>query len=538
MDADALSSLARVAGALLVLLLGTVLIGAPAAALYALVRELRRNPLFLDPIDVPRDLEARGYSPGVVAERILEALGAMRPGARDAIETPGGVGGSAIAVDLDRPKEVSLQSGGRGLHRLLRLPETHVGGEITCEADGYELTLRRREASGVSVLGVHRSADLGELLAFGAEDILRAIDPWALAQHYFAQESRDAASEFPRTLAALEQLLQFSAAAERPWALNLQGICLAHRRRLEEAIDCFARAAAAGPELAFIHRNWADALDRMDRFDEARGHRLRALEIPARNAGVVAGNAIGASRLHRHRQALALARRALRLAPDSARAWNAWGYALYGRHRFAQAATACERARTLGAQDAAAPSPAAMVYAALERPERALAAALEATESAGETAETLKGMGFARLSAGDARGAIRNFEAALGLAPGAGDAAYGRADALLVLGEPELALAFYERAVAIDPFYPQAHAGWARALRALGRIEESPARFAVAVRVDPAYGPAYRAWGETLSALGREDEARPLIDRAAAVERRNGAPLPLRQIAVHAHGLR
>ena len=70
------------------------------------------------------------------------------------------------------------------------------------------------------------------------------------------------------------------------------------------------------------------------------------------------------------------------------------------------------------------------------------------------------------------------------------------------------------------------------------RIEESPARFAVAVRVDAAYAPAYRGWAETLNALGRGDEARPLLAQAAAVERRNRAPLPLRQIAAHARRVR
>src|SRR5439155_7142062 len=209
---------------------------------------------------------------------------------------------------------------------------------------------------------------------------------------------------------------------------------------------------------------------------------------------------------------LALARRGLALEPAGWWAWGAWGYVLFGLHRFEQAAGACERSLALGARDRYWSPPLAMAYAALARPEKALAAALDEIERVGETEEALKGMGFARLAAGDARGAVANFDAALANAPGAGDAAYGRADALLALGELELALAHYERAVAVDPFYPQAHAGWAHALRALGRIEEAPARFAVAVRVDSAYAPAYRGWADTLQALGHSDEARPLFE--------------------------
>ncbi|TMG90055.1 MAG: tetratricopeptide repeat protein [Betaproteobacteria bacterium] len=266
----------------------------------------------------------------------------------------------------------------------------------------------------------------------------------------------------------------------------------------------------------------------MGRFDEARAHRVRALEIPARTANLIANGAINASLLHRHSQALALARRGLALEPESGWVWGAWGYVLFGLHRFEQAANACERSLASGARERYGSLPLAMAYAALGRPEKALAAALNEIERAGETEEALKGMGFARLAAGDARGAVANFDAALANAPGAGDAAYGRADALLALGELELALVHYERAVAVDPFYPQAHAGWAHALRALGRIEEAPARFAVAVRVDSAYAPAYRGWADTLQALGRNDEARPLLERAEAVERQNREPLSLR----------
>jgi len=527
----ALPWLAQNLFAIFTILLSVVLIAALAALLVAIVRELRRSTMFLDPIDVPQALDARGYSPVVVAQRLLDALLAMQRKAPMFKELLG-IQSSAAIVDLQIPGRISVQALVRTVHRLLRIPEAHIGGEITCEGESLELTLRRRDQRSASVVGVHRNADIGGLLAAGAEDVLRAIDPWVLAHHYFAQETRDQAPEFTRTLATLEHMLQHSDPTERPWALNMQGICLMQQRQLLQAVERFRDAAAAGPQLPFIHQNWASALDLMGRFDEARAHRLCALGIPGRTANLIASNAINASLLHRHDQALTLARRALALAPNDSRAWNAWGYVLFGVHRLEQAATACERGLALGGRDIFWSPPLAMVYAALGRPEKALAAALDEIERAGETEEALKGMGFARLAAGDARGAVSNFEAALANAPGAGDAAYGRADALLALGECELALAHYERAVAIDPFYPQAHVGWAHALLGLGRIEEAPARFAVAVRVDSAYAPAYRGWGDTLKALGHADEAQPILRRAEAVERSNRAPLPLRSIPI------
>ena len=522
-----LTSLAQSLSATFTIIVSLVLIVALGAVLYAIARELRRNTVFLDPIDVPQGLSARGYSPAVIAERLLDALLAMQHKAPTLKELRG-LDSSANLIDLQVPGRFSLQAIVRYIHRLLRIPESHIGGEITHEGDDYELTLRSRDQRSVAIVGVHRGADIAGLLSLGAEDVLRIVDPWILAHHYFSQETREHPLQFARTLSTLDHMLQHAAPGERPWALNMQGICLMQQRQMLQAIERFRDAAAAGPHLPFIHQNWANALDLMGRFDEARAHRMRALQIPVRTANLIANNSIHASLLHRHEQAVALARRALNLGPNNARSWSAWGYALFGLHRFEQAATACERAVALGARDMFWSPPLAMVYAALGRSEKALNAANQEIERSGENEHALKALGFAQLAAGDAHGAVSSFEAALAHAPGAGDAAYGRADALFALGEPELALAHYERAVAIDPLYPQAHSGWAQALRALGRIEEAPPRFAVAVRVDAAYSPAYRGWADALRALGRNEEAVPLLAQAEEVDRRNREPLKLR----------
>src|ERR1700694_5200699 len=232
----ALPWLAQNLSALFTILLSAVLIAALAALLYTIVRELRRNTVFLDPIDVPRSLSARGYSPAVIAERLLDALLAMRRKA-PTLKDLRGVDASAVLVVLQMPGRFSLQAIVRYVHRLLRLPDTHVGGEITREGDSYELTLRSRAQRSVTIVGVHRSADLGSLFAAGAEDVLRVVDSWILAHHYFAQETRDQPQEFTRTLATLEHMLQHAAAAERPWALNMQGICLMQQRQIPQAID-------------------------------------------------------------------------------------------------------------------------------------------------------------------------------------------------------------------------------------------------------------------------------------------------------------
>src|SRR5258708_36559051 len=70
--------LAQNLSALLTILVSVLLIAALAVVVVAIVRELRRNAVFLDPIDVPPSLDTRGYSPAVVAERLLDALSPMQ----------------------------------------------------------------------------------------------------------------------------------------------------------------------------------------------------------------------------------------------------------------------------------------------------------------------------------------------------------------------------------------------------------------------------------------------------------------------------
>src|SRR5438105_5511394 len=127
------STIAQISAAIFTVLLSIVLIAALGLLLYAFLRELRRNALFLDPIDVPRTLDARGYSPTVVAERMLDALLGMRRKVPTLPELRG-VEANATIVDLHTLDRFSLQAMARHIHRLLRIPETHVGREITRES--------------------------------------------------------------------------------------------------------------------------------------------------------------------------------------------------------------------------------------------------------------------------------------------------------------------------------------------------------------------------------------------------------------------
>jgi tetratricopeptide (TPR) repeat protein len=511
-------------GALVVL--AAALVALVALLGYAIVRELRRNKAILDPIEVPSRLAALGYTQEVVAKRLLDALLVMQRAAPP-LEDLRGVDDSVVLVDLDVPGTLSLPSFARRLRRLLLLPEARIGGEITQRGADCELLLRIRNGRTVVPIGSRRGHDIAALLQGGAEDILRYVDPWILAHHYFALEGKDPAPTFPRTIATLQALSRQSGQRARPWVLNMLGICHLRQGLPAEAAARFAEAAAAAPNLPLIHQNHAEALLQLGRVEEAQAHRRRALEIPARTANLLANNAILATWLHRPAQAVAFARKALAKAPDNGRAWAAWGYTLFGLHRLDQAAAACERAVALGVRDVYVAVPQALVHAALGNGDRALACAREAIAYDAESREAVKAMGFAHLAAGDPAAAIDCFDRVLLRSPLAGDAAYGKADALFALGRPDKAAEQYAQAVALDSQNPQAWVGWGRALFVLGESDDAEQKFTEAVRIDPAYSRAYREWASALHALGRGSEAEEVARRAADVERRNREPLPI-----------
>lgn len=523
---DALGWMAEYLWAAFLFVLSFSVVALLAAMIYAIVREWRRNKVMLEPIEVPPQLAATGYTPEVLAKRLLDALLLIERAAPPLKDLRGADQGVAL-VDLELPGKVSPRSLVRGLRRLLLVPGASIGGEVTQRGTHYELLLRVRDRRTVYPIGTHRGNDVAALLQAGAEDILRCIDPWILAHHHFAQEEKARPATFTRTVATLQLLLERAGRRERPWVLNMLGICQLRRGSPAEAATTFGEAAAAGPDLPFIHQNWAEALLQLGRSDEAQAHRKRALEIPARTANLLANNAILAAWLHRPGQAVALARKALAKAPDNGRAWAAWGYALFGMHRLDQAAAACERAAALGVRDVYSSVPQALVYAALGQGDKAVACANDAIASDGESREALKAMGFAQLAAGDPVAALRCFDWVLATSPFAGDAAFGKGDALFALGRPETAADQYSQAVAIDPLFPQAWVGWGRALFVLGEADEAQRKFAEAIRVDPDYPRAWREWANALRALGQTEEAQNMARRAAEVEQRAREPLPV-----------
>lgn len=126
-------------------------------------------------------------------------------------------------------------------------------------------------------------------------------------------------------------------------------------------------------------------------------------------------------------------------------------------------------------------------------------------------------LGTALERIGDARGALEEYDAALGLDPGLWEAWYGRGDLLERGGRDEEAIASFRSAIAQNPTFVAAHLRLGDALRRTDRIEEALAHYRRVIALRPA-DPAAR-FGEALALvrLGRYREARDRLEEAMRV---------------------
>ena len=126
-------------------------------------------------------------------------------------------------------------------------------------------------------------------------------------------------------------------------------------------------------------------------------------------------------------------------------------------------------------------------------------------------------LGTALMMAGNAEGAVEEFEATLRIAPDFEKAHFGVGVVLGMSGRHAEAIERYAAAVELRPNYLEARLGLAEALRLTGRLEEAARQFEEAIRIDPAFAEAWMVRAVILLQLGRSGEAREWLREALLV---------------------
>src|SRR5450755_304204 len=122
-------------------LLWVFLVALVAGLAIAIWLEIRKDVVFLEPIEVPSDLARRGYLPSVAAARLLDEARSVQRHATGA-STRRPLGNITALADLQLPGgKVSVRAIVRFARAMLGRPAISIGGEITRGADGYAIRL-------------------------------------------------------------------------------------------------------------------------------------------------------------------------------------------------------------------------------------------------------------------------------------------------------------------------------------------------------------------------------------------------------------
>lgn len=136
--------------------------------------------------------------------------------------------------------------------------------------------------------------------------------------------------------------------------------------------------------------------------------------------------------------------------------------------------------------------------------------------------------GLARAKAGDRKGALSDFDAAIRVRPEAAVTYNGRGNLKADLGDAEGAARDYAEAVRLDPGYAEAHYNGGYLDLERGDFDAAIASFDEALRLDPRLVQGWFNRGEALSRSGRLAEAVADYGRALAVDPGYGPALDAR----------
>jgi tetratricopeptide (TPR) repeat protein len=507
--------------AILTWVVSVVLLVFIVALALAFWREVRNDTVFLEPIDVPGGIEAQGFHPAVVASHLLdEAVAMQQRGSGWRRRRP--LENVSAVSDLQGPGGyLSIRAIVKSARAMLGRPATRISGDITRQADGYLLRLRVGGRVIEPVGGAHAPApDIERLIHDGAQDLLQAVDPFALASYFF--NGPEAGTDAPNTMQLVQAVLRTEHVEDRAWALSLWGSVLLGQGREVEAMEKYRAALEADQRIGSQHalENLVKMLVRHGREDEA----VALVDAVAARRPVHLENLVAAAvaygRLGRYERALALAETAARHHHHSVLAQQILGYALAGLHRYDEAVEALRHARELDRANSTTEFLLTHALAAAGRADDALRVANEAVARIPGGHHQQAALGFALLALGKAQDACASFAHADASWPMFEVCKQGWGDALLAVHDATGALARYEQAVALNPHLGAAWRGIGDALVALGRIDDALARYERAAREDPNDHRIRRAWAAALDAAGRGDEAARQRDEMQALARR------------------
>ena len=469
-------------------------------AILMLVETFRPPRVVFDEILVPGELVDMGYTPQVVAARLIDAANFLRPKTRPPSADPTSMAHSIRDVDLELGAlGISFSSivafarefTGRDLHV--------VTGEILHHEAKNRVLLRLRIDGRRVFDGSAGLTDEGveALLAEGAHVLMQWIEPSAVAFHHLSKGATERAAEvvafmlenassgdeyakaffalghhhllseeFGEATRAYNRAIEFD--HEFSAAHGMRGVALAEQGNMKAAIESFRKSIEIHPDSATIHYNWGKALYELGDLDGAIRHYGRAVRADPGFADSHYNWGIALAEQGDTEGAIGQYRRAVRADPRHAGTHNNWGLAL------------AERGDTEGA---------------IEQYRRAVWAEPSFAPAHYNWGNLLR-------RRGETARAMEQYRRAVGIDPGHPYARINLGNLFLQRGDADGAIEQYRRVVRADPGHADAYYNWGLALAEQGEPEGAIERFERAVQADPTDSAAYQAWAHLRLKLG------------------------------------
>jgi tetratricopeptide (TPR) repeat protein len=196
--------------------------------------------LLIESFNVPADMELKGLTGQVVANKLLDRLTSMQDATNSARAR------STFANDWTNDIKVQIPDTGVSLGQVVRYlhdtlgHEMHLAGEMYETPAGLALTVRLDSEAGQTFEG----KDLGSVIEQAAEATYRRAQPYRYSI-YLRNRGRT-----QEATALDESLAENGTATDRAWANTALAIQLGNARHYKEASALVARAIADAPDLS------------------------------------------------------------------------------------------------------------------------------------------------------------------------------------------------------------------------------------------------------------------------------------------------
>jgi tetratricopeptide (TPR) repeat protein len=513
------------------------MIAAAALVLLVIVRAGLKPVTVIDAIGVPKELEERGYTSAVVAQRLIDEIiqiSAIAATLRDHAAF------SSLPFESKIPK-IDLPVAGVSLamfvsqaRELVGIVDTRISGEVIAErasdagASGKDgpmsptmLSLRLRiQDSGTIHVG-EPATKLDLLMRPAALQLVERFDPHIAASYYYISD------DFENARRMVQRLLDVGSAEERRLAVNLSGLIALSQERYDDALAVFTGLIEAGgrPTVPLLNRAVVRiAMGMAERTREAGRPQFEYALADARRA---LSDALASPKDSSVKRRIALAHtaagEALFRMGDDAKLDEAIDYLKRG----AAADPKNARAYFLQAQIRRARNDRGEAVALL-------AHAADVDPNSPDLYDIYTTWGEVLKDLGQPREARKTFERAIAVNaknPN-GYSAIGRIH--LEQREWSKAEEYFRKAIEAKPSWAWFHYYLGRALAGAGKLDQSVAAFKQATTLDPLHALSHAGCGQMLaeSARGKTGKAAAALKAQAAAKLATAAEIAPRDAEV------